>query len=83
MAACFWIAANPAAPAPSARKQAGLAYLSPCAGMTGACLVLIGGGHTEEGIKIMTTALDHFPIGNVGQDGAHAAEPSTLILSGF
>jgi len=46
-------------------------------------LVLIGGGHTEEGIKIMTTALDHFPIGNGGQDGAHAAEPSALILSGF
>jgi hypothetical protein len=46
-------------------------------------LVLIGGGHTEEGIKIMTTALDHFPIGNAGQDGAHAAEPSALILSGF
>ena len=46
-------------------------------------LVLIGGGHTEEGIKIMTTALNHFPIGNGGQDGAHAAEPSALILSGF
>jgi len=46
-------------------------------------LVLIGGGHLDEGIKIMTTALDHFPIGNGGQDGAHAAEPSALILSGF
>ncbi len=46
-------------------------------------LVLIGGGHTEEGIKIMTPALDHFPIGNGGQDGAHAAEPSALILSGL
>jgi hypothetical protein len=46
-------------------------------------LVLIGGGHTDEGVKIMTTALDHFPIGNAGQDGAHAAEPSALILSGF
>lgn len=46
-------------------------------------LVLIGGGHTDEGIKIMTAALDHFPIGNAGQDGAHAAEPSALILSGF
>jgi hypothetical protein len=31
----------------------------------------------------MNTALDHFPIGNAGQDGAHAAEPSALILSGF
>jgi hypothetical protein len=46
-------------------------------------LVLIGGGHTLEGIKIMNAALDHFPIGNAGQDGAHAAEPSALILSGF
>jgi len=46
-------------------------------------LVLIGGGHTDEGIKIMTTALDRFPLGNAGQDGAHAAEPSALILSGF
>jgi hypothetical protein len=33
----------PASPAPSARKLAGMAYLSPCAGMTGACLVLLGG----------------------------------------
>jgi hypothetical protein len=46
-------------------------------------LVLIGGGHTAEGIKILTTALDHFPIGNAGQDGAHATEPSALILSGY
>ncbi|HEY2413053.1 MAG TPA: hypothetical protein VGI40_12460 [Pirellulaceae bacterium] len=46
-------------------------------------LILIGGGHTEEGIKIITAALNHFPIGNAGQDGAHAAEPSALILSGF
>jgi hypothetical protein len=46
-------------------------------------LVLIGGGHLDEGIKIMTTALDHFPLGNGGQDGAHAAEPSALILSGL
>jgi hypothetical protein len=33
----------PASPAPSARKSAGMAYLTPCAGMAGACLVLIGG----------------------------------------
>lgn len=46
-------------------------------------LVLIGGGHTDEGVKIMTNALDNFPIGNAGQDGAHAAEPSALVLSGF
>lgn len=46
-------------------------------------LILIGGGHMDEGIKILNAALDHFPIGNAGQDGAHAAEPSALILSGF
>jgi hypothetical protein len=46
-------------------------------------LVLLGGGHADEGVKIMTTALAHFPAGNTGQDGAHAAEPSALILSGF
>jgi hypothetical protein len=46
-------------------------------------LILIGGRHTDEGIKIMNASLDHFPIGNAGQDGAHAAEPSALILSGF
>jgi hypothetical protein len=33
----------PASPAPAARKLGGMAYVSPCAGMTGACLVLIGG----------------------------------------
>lgn len=46
-------------------------------------VILIGGGHLGEGIKIMSAALDHFPLGNAGQDGAHAAEPSALILSGF
>lgn len=46
-------------------------------------LVLIGGGHTDEGVRIMTPALDRFPLGNTGQDGAHAAEPSALILSGL
>lgn len=44
-------------------------------------LVLIGDGHVEEGVKIMNTALDHFPIGNGGQDGAHAAEPAALFLT--
>ena len=46
-------------------------------------LILIGGRHTGEGIKIMNAALDHFPIGNAGQVGAHAAEPSALVLSGL
>ncbi len=46
-------------------------------------LILIGGGHMEEGTKIMNAALAHFPFGHAGQDGAHAAEPSALILSGL
>ena len=45
--------------------------------------ILIGGGYSDEGIKIMSAALEHFPIGNTGQDGALAAEPSALILSGY
>ena len=45
--------------------------------------ILIGGGYTDEGIKIMRAALGHFPIGNIGQDGALAAEPSALTLSGY
>ena len=45
--------------------------------------ILLGGGHTDEGLKIMNAALEQFPVGNVGQDGAHAAEPSALILSSF
>ena len=44
-------------------------------------LVLFGGGYEEEGIKIVRAALPHFPVGNAGQDGAHAAEPVALILS--
>ena len=43
--------------------------------------ILFGAGYREEGIKIMNAALPHFPIGNAGQDGAHAAEPAALILS--
>jgi hypothetical protein len=45
--------------------------------------ILIVGGHLDEGIKITTAALEHFPVGNAGMDGAHAAEPSALILSWF
>ena len=46
-------------------------------------LILIGGGHTDEGIKIMNAAIEHFPLGNTGQDGTKAAEASTVILSGL
>ncbi len=45
--------------------------------------VLFGGGYRDEGMKIMNAALAHFPIGNAGQDGGHAAEPSALILTGL
>ena len=45
--------------------------------------ILFGAGYRDEGIKIMNAALPHFPIGNGGQDGAHAAEPAALILSGL
>ena len=44
-------------------------------------LILIGAGEFDEGIKIVDASLQHFPFGNAGQDGAHAAEPSALILS--
>ena len=43
--------------------------------------VLLGSGHVDGGIKIMNAALEHFPYGNRGEDGAHAAESSALILS--
>ena len=46
-------------------------------------LVLLGGGHLDEGMKIVGAALPHFPFGNAGQDGAHAAEPVAMILSGL
>ena len=42
--------------------------------------ILIGAGHFDEGIKIMDAALPHFPFGDTGQDGAHAAAPSAAIL---
>lgn len=45
--------------------------------------ILIGGRHMSEGIRIVSAALAHFPFGNKGQDGAHAAEPSALMLSGM
>jgi hypothetical protein len=44
-------------------------------------LILLGSGHAAEGVPIMNAALQHFPVGNNGQDGGHAAEPSALVLS--
>lgn len=42
--------------------------------------ILLAAGATTEGWKILDTAVRHFPSGNAGQDGAHAAEPAALIL---
>jgi hypothetical protein len=43
--------------------------------------ILLCSGHAAEGVPIMNSALQHFPVGNSGQDGGHAAEPSALVLS--
>jgi hypothetical protein len=45
--------------------------------------ILISGGQVAEGARILSAALDQFPIGNRGQDGSHAAEPSALLLAGW
>jgi hypothetical protein len=44
-------------------------------------MILMGAGHIEEGIKIMDASLAHFPYGNAGMDGVHAAAPSAAILA--
>lgn len=44
-------------------------------------VILLGSGHVTEGLPIMNAVLPHFPIGNAGQDGGHAAEPCALLLS--
>jgi hypothetical protein len=44
-------------------------------------LILLESGQQNEGLRIMSAALAQFPVGNAGQDGSHAAEPSALILS--
>ena len=44
--------------------------------------ILLGSDHQAEGLRILHAALPHFPSGNTGQDGAHAAEPSAVILIG-
>ena len=43
-------------------------------------LILIASGHEAEGLPILNATLPHFPIGNAGQDGGHAAEPGALLL---
>ena len=42
-------------------------------------VALIGTGHFDEGVKIVEHALQHFPMGDRGQDGAHAAHATALI----
>jgi hypothetical protein len=44
-------------------------------------LILLESGQLKEGLKIMSAALAQFPVGNAGQEGSHASEPSALILS--
>jgi hypothetical protein len=43
--------------------------------------ILIGGALAKDGVPILRVAIRQFPLGNAGQDGAHAAEPSALILA--
>lgn len=43
--------------------------------------ILLGAGEYDEGIKIMDAAIQHFPYGDAGQDGAHAAAPAAVILA--
>jgi len=43
--------------------------------------ILLGAGEYAEGIKIMDASIQHFPYGDAGQDGGHAAAPSAIILA--
>ena len=43
-------------------------------------LVLAASGRHAECVKVIDATLPHFPTGNAGQDGSHAAQPSALIL---
>lgn len=43
--------------------------------------ILVGGGLPDEGGKILAEAVRYFPVGNAGQDGAHAADPTALLLA--
>lgn len=45
--------------------------------------ILLARGETETGVRVMDEALRHFPFGHAGQDGAHAADPTALILAGL
>jgi hypothetical protein len=43
--------------------------------------LLFAGKNYAEGLKTMDSALKHFAIGNAGTDGAHAVQPSAMILA--
>ena len=44
-------------------------------------VLLFAGRNHAEGVKVMDAALKHFAVGNAGTDGAHAVQPSALVLS--
>jgi hypothetical protein len=46
-------------------------------------VVLFAGGDRAGGAKVLDAALKHFPFGDAGADGGHAAGPSALVLSLF
>lgn len=76
---------NPGKAAPGGRATAGSpAHYTlaeePKRGFQLGVLLFAGKNHAE-GIKVMDAALKHFPVGNAGADGAHAAHPSALILA--
>ena len=44
-------------------------------------ILLFAAKRHAEGVKLIDSALKHFPHGNAGMDGAHAVQPSAIILS--
>lgn len=44
-------------------------------------IILLEAGHLEAGMAITDASVKHFPYGNAGEDGAHAAEPLAIYLS--
>lgn len=44
-------------------------------------ILLFAAKRHVEGMKLIDSALKHFPNGNAGMDGAHAVQPSATILS--
>jgi hypothetical protein len=42
-------------------------------------LILVNNGDADEAARILGHAMPHFPYGNPGEDGAHAAAPSAIM----